>query len=128
MKKIIWILVAIAAVFLIAGSIAFLASGRLGGSKSAGNVPVVFSIHAPEAKTVFVCGGFNSWKTIEFLLEKKENGDWETTIPIPPGRYEYKFVVDSVWVCDPNNPVKVPVPMPGTGYNSVLEVKSPARP
>jgi len=85
--------------------------------------PVTFRIHAPDAKAVFVTGSFNAWKTVEFLLEKKDGGMWETTIPIAPGRYEYKFVVDSVWMYDPGNPIKVPVPLPYTGYNSVLEVK-----
>jgi 1,4-alpha-glucan branching enzyme len=85
--------------------------------------PVTFRIHAPEAKTVFVAGSFNAWQTVEYRLEKKEGGFWETTVPIAPGRYEYKFLVDTVWVCDADNPIKVPAPLPYTGYNSVLEVR-----
>jgi 1,4-alpha-glucan branching enzyme len=83
---------------------------------------VVFRIYAPEARSVFVSGSFNGWQTVEHRLERKEGGLWETSVPIAPGRYEYKFVVDSSWMPDPTNPMKVPVPLPFTGYNSVLEV------
>jgi 1,4-alpha-glucan branching enzyme len=86
--------------------------------------PVVFRIVAPEATAVFVTGSFNAWRTVEHRLERKANGIWETTVPIAPGRYEYKFVVDSVWVHDMTNPVKVPAPLPFVGYNSVLEVRA----
>jgi hypothetical protein len=86
-------------------------------------IPITFRIHAPHARTVFVAGSFNSWHTVEYLLEKSPEGTWTTTIPIAPGRYEYKFIVDTVWVHDVDNPVKVPVFLPYTGYNSVLEVK-----
>lgn len=85
-------------------------------------VDVIFRIHAPEAKTVFVSGSFNSWNIVEYLLEKQDSGMWETTIGLAPGRYEYKFMVDSQWVWDANNPVKVPVPPPYGGYNSVIDI------
>jgi 1,4-alpha-glucan branching enzyme len=91
--------------------------------KYAARVPVHFRIHAPRAKTVFVAGSFNSWQTVEHLMEKSDQGTWTATISIAPGRYEYKFLVDTVWVLDADNPVKVPVPLPYGGYNSVLEVK-----
>lgn len=26
---------------------------------------------------------------------------WTVTLDLPPGRYEYKFVVDGKWCCDP---------------------------
>jgi hypothetical protein len=125
MKKSICIVGIIAVVFL-ASVIIYLVITKCyrGGDSASSKVPVVFRIYAPDAKSVFVTGSFNSWKTVEFLLEKKSDGIWESTIPIAPGRYEYKFVVDSTWVHDPNNPIKVPVTLPYVGYNSVLEVKS----
>ena len=30
-------------------------------------------------------------------------GDWKTRLPLQPGRYRYRFVVDGAWVTDPNN-------------------------
>ncbi len=29
------------------------------------------------------------------------DGKWTVTIPLPPGRHEYKFVVDGQWCCEP---------------------------
>ncbi len=84
--------------------------------------PVEFKVYAPQARSVFVTGSFNEWHSVEYRLEKKNSGDWETTILIPRGRYEYKFIVDSTWTHDVRNPIKVPVMQPYSGYNSVLEV------
>lgn len=85
---------------------------------------VIFRIYAPKAKNVYVAGSFNSWKTDQFLLEKRAQEMWETTIALVPGRYEYKFLVDSQWIYDVNNPARVPVPSPFWGYNSVVDVQS----
>ncbi len=27
---------------------------------------------------------------------------WKATVALPPGRYEYRFVVDGQWISDPN--------------------------
>jgi hypothetical protein len=41
--------------------------------------------------------------------------------PLPPGRYEYKFVIDGVtWKEDPNNPQRVDDGF--SGFNSLLIV------
>ena len=34
-------------------------------------------------------------------MQLQEDGHWETTIALAPGRYEYKFVVDGQWLPDP---------------------------
>ena len=31
------------------------------------------------------------------------NGTWEKTVMLPPGQYEYKFLVDGKWTIDPQN-------------------------
>lgn len=90
--------------------------------------PIVFKIHAPKAQSVFVTGSFNKWHSVEYRLEKKEGGNWEVNIQIAPGRYEYKFIVDSTWTHDVTNPIKVPVMAPYSGYNSVLEVSEDQNP
>jgi 1,4-alpha-glucan branching enzyme len=64
--------------------------------------PVEFSCHAPEAKAVFVAGAFNDWKPGATPLHNHlPNGKWTVTLPLPPGRHEYKFVVDGQWCCEP---------------------------
>ena len=64
--------------------------------------PVEFSCHAPQAKAVFVAGTFNDWKPNAAPLHNHlPNGKWTVTLSLPPGRHEYKFVVDGQWCCEP---------------------------
>jgi 1,4-alpha-glucan branching enzyme len=85
---------------------------------------VEFKIKAPDATSVFVAGSFNNWKVDQYPLQRNDQGIWEGTVLIAPGRYEYKFLVDGDWVHDKNNPTKVHVPAPFWGVNSVIDVKS----
>ena len=63
---------------------------------------VEFSCDAPQARAVFVAGTFNDWKPDAAPLHPDlPNGKWVVTLPLPPGRYEYKFVVDGQWCCEP---------------------------
>lgn len=67
----------------------------------------IFNFYAPDAKEVYVVGEFNDWKiTDESTLNKKENGMWERSLYLVPGRYRYKFVVDGLYFEDPENPHK----------------------
>ena len=73
---------------------------------------------AGKPKVVNLFGQFNSWNR-QNLPMKDENGDgvYEISIPLDPGRYEYKFYVDGKELIDPANPVKVPNGM--GDFNSV---------
>ena len=62
---------------------------------------VTFRLHAPKASAVFLAGNFNGWNTRAFALKKAEKGEWQITINLLPGIYEYKFVVDGQWRSDP---------------------------
>lgn len=79
---------------------------------------VEFSIYAPYAESVFVAGDFNNWNTSQLPLKKDELGVWKRVVYLPPGRYEYKFVVDGEYVSDPMNPTTA-----GPYGNSVIWVK-----
>ena len=63
--------------------------------------PVGFSCHAPEAQTVFVAGTFNGWRANTLALRRETDGNWTAVLQIPPGHYEFKFIVDGRWCCDP---------------------------
>ena len=64
--------------------------------------PVEFNLTMPKAKTVSVAGSFNSWDVKKTPLRKDSNGGWKATVWLPPGRYEYRFVIDSTeWLTDP---------------------------
>ena len=69
--------------------------------KAAGKAQAVeLKIEVPQAKTVSVAGTFNNWDDKKTPLQKDGKG-WKAVLPLSPGRYEYKFVVDGNWVCDP---------------------------
>ena len=65
---------------------------------------MVLSLHAPQANTVFLAGDFNEWHPEKHGLKKRKSGAWETTLMLKPNTYEYKFIVDGEWTCDPNCP------------------------
>lgn len=65
---------------------------------------VRFAVYAPFAKTVQIAGDFNDWNPSEIHLERDAQGLWATTIALPPGRHNYKFVIDGNWLTDPSNP------------------------
>ena len=67
-------------------------------------MPAVFRLMAPDAQRVSVVGTFNGWNPRAHLLRGPDpSGVWSLSLPLPPGRYRYAFVVDGVrWVTDPN--------------------------
>lgn len=81
---------------------------------------IEFTYENPDAEKVSVAGDFNDWSTEANPMTKGENGVWRTSIEIPAGKYEYKFVVDGNYITDPNNPKTVPDPY--GGENSLLVV------
>lgn len=84
-------------------------------------VSAVFTLKAPEAKQVLVCGEFNGWQPEAAPLTRRADGTWETSLTLRPGRYQYKFVVDGNWIHDPN--AKMNVPNEHYSLNSVIEVR-----
>jgi len=72
---------------------------------------------------VRLAGDFNGWLPDSgVLLERHDDGSWTKFIPLGPGRYEYKLVVDGRWVSDPLNTQSVPNDAGST--NSVVEIPS----
>lgn len=69
---------------------------------------VAFSIGAPGAAAVSLLGDFNNWKVNAHPMKNDSNGNWNKTLMLHPGRYEYKFLIDGVWQEDPLNPENCP--------------------
>lgn len=57
----------------------------------------------PYARSVQLAGDFNGWSRLTCPMTR-ENGRWLARIDLEPGNYEYKFVVDGVFIPDPANP------------------------
>lgn len=65
---------------------------------------VQFTLNAPAAAEVLVTGEFTNWSRQGVRLERDgRDGLWKATVEIAPGEYEYRFIVDGVWIRDPNN-------------------------
>lgn len=60
-----------------------------------------FKFYAPTAKRVSIAGSFNNWDNNAINAKKDTKGNWAAKVKLQPGRYEYKFFVDGVWVNDP---------------------------
>ena len=84
---------------------------------------VTFSLEAAKAGEVILMGDFNQWNPKTHSMKNDENGIWNKTVIIPPGKYEYKFLVDGQWKEDPQNDQTCPNCF-GT-KNSVLNLTVP---
>lgn len=73
------------------------------GPQASGQVVTRFVLVAPEASSVHLTGDFLSWSREGIELEDlRGTGVWTADIPLPPGVYQYTFVIDgSRWVPDP---------------------------
>lgn len=101
-----------------------------------------FEFHDREALAVFIAGSFNDWDANAAPMSHVGNGRWVKEISLPPGRFEYRFVVNGFgsetgpadrpgrygyrsvvngqWVNDPS--AKEVAPNPYGGFNAVLVV------
>lgn len=61
----------------------------------------IVSVKAPQAKDVFLAGTFNNWNTRSMPMTRTTTGEWVRTLDLAPGRYEYKFMIDGLWCCEP---------------------------
>lgn len=81
---------------------------------------VVFRSHAPEASEIQLAGDFNDWMPHTTPMHRKPDGDFETKLRLPKGRYRYRLVIDGRWAHDRYNP-KMETNEYGE-LNSVVEV------
>ena len=71
--------------------------------KTEGSIPVTFTYQPLTGgkKDVYVAGDFNTWDAMANPMEEN-NGIYETTLHLKPGKYGYKFVIDGNWIADEN--------------------------
>jgi 1,4-alpha-glucan branching enzyme len=66
-----------------------------------GKQKITFSFTAPDAQSVLLAGDFTGWQEAPLALKKQKGGLWKKTVSLPPGRYEYRLLVDGEWRDDP---------------------------
>jgi 1,4-alpha-glucan branching enzyme len=87
--------------------------------------PVRFEFFDPAATAVAIAGTFNDWQPAAKAMHPVGSGHWLKETVLPPGTYEYCFVVDGQWRPDPA--ARERVANPYGGQNSILKVaRTPA--
>jgi len=54
-----------------------------------------------DAREVYVVGDFNQWQP-DRKMRRYQDGTFRLKVSLPPGRYEYKFIVNGQWCEDPD--------------------------
>ncbi|RMH04952.1 MAG: hypothetical protein D6702_01820 [Planctomycetota bacterium] len=96
-------------------------------SRPDGLLRVEFAFDPPAgAEGVFLAGSFNGWNPTATPMSRGGDGVFRVTVPLQPGRWLYKFVVDGRdWYPDPRNPEREDDGH--SGFNSVLALGRLAR-
>src|SRR5258708_4455920 len=81
---------------------------------------VTFEYYVPSADQVLSAGDFNGWEPSRTPLKKERDGRWKTTLTLPAGRYQYRFLVDGSWQND-QKPMEC-APNPFGTWNCVLKI------
>ncbi len=85
---------------------------------------VTFRFRPPDwGNEVSVAGYFNDWNPgANLLADQDDDGVWEVTLDIPPGRQQYKFVVNGAeWIADPFSTESIDDGF--GGKNSIVDIK-----
>jgi hypothetical protein len=99
------VIAATAAAFLMLGALVGKDLPLFGGPKtesretmlrSTAENELLFVLPALSAENVSVVGSFNDWEPTP-LSDEDGDGIWTARVSVPPGRYEYAFVIDGRW-------------------------------
>ena len=71
-------------------------AGPAGPAARTGTIDVRFTLPADvQAGTVALCGEFNNWSAQDIRLERGDDGSWQATVALEPGRsYRYRYLLD----------------------------------
>ncbi len=80
---------------------------------------VLFQMISKSAGCVEIAGDFNQWIP-EPLVRRDTSGLWQKVLPVLPGGFRYKYIVDGEWQVDPHQPLQVSNGY--GGFDSYLEI------
>lgn len=55
-----------------------------------------------DAREVVATGDFTGWSYEGLPLKRRRDGVWTKTLYLPPGRYEYRLLIDGHWGNNPS--------------------------
>ncbi len=64
---------------------------------------ILFVVRANGAHNVRVAGSFNNWNPDRTPMMHVDADTFQIKVPLPPGRYTYRYVIDGHWRNDPAN-------------------------
>ena len=60
-----------------------------------GGTKVLFELPSDiGAREVYLCGDFNDWAPDATRLRRHQDGRFSVTLPLEPGSYRYRFLID----------------------------------
>jgi 1,4-alpha-glucan branching enzyme len=68
---------------------------------AAHGIKITFRLAAPAAHSVKLAADFTDWEKSPVKMTKHAKGVWQASVPLPPGHYSYRFIVDGQWQDDP---------------------------
>jgi len=83
-------------------------------------ITTAFRLFAPSGKSVKLAADFTDWEQHALSLARDQNGVWEIKVPLQPGNYAYRFLVDGQWQDDPQCKKREPNPFGST--NAIAHV------
>ncbi len=82
---------------------------------------VLFVQPASMGERISIAGDFNSWSATNAIMKLNHTlGVYELTLKLPPGKHQYRLVVDGAWMADAHNRNRQTNPF--GEQNSVIEV------
>jgi len=61
----------------------------------------LFRVYLPQATTVELVGAFSDWRASPIPLVRENSGWWFARLDLPPGDYDFSYLVDgSTWLPD----------------------------
>ena len=82
---------------------------QTGSKKAASEIKEVeFFLKASSAKSVKLAADFTDWERASLPMSRAGNGIWFAIVPLPPGDYNYRFIVDGQWSDDPHSSRHIP--------------------
>jgi 1,4-alpha-glucan branching enzyme len=61
---------------------------------------VEFRFYRPQAQEVHVVGDFNGWQPGRDPMRRRDDGQWQARLELPPGTFKFRYYADGRWFTD----------------------------